>query len=81
MKSRKMIWVGAYTTRGRLKMNTEFWSGNLNGRDHFEDLDIDGREVLEWFLKKQNGNVWAGFFCCEHDSELSNSVKGGQFLG
>jgi hypothetical protein len=32
--------------------------GNLKGRDHFEDLGIDGRIILEWISEKQNGKVW-----------------------
>jgi len=31
--------------------HTEFWSKNLKGKDHLEDLGIDGR-ILEWMLKK-----------------------------
>jgi hypothetical protein len=41
--------------------NTTFWSGNLRGRDHFEDLDVDGRIILERILGKQHGNVCTGF--------------------
>jgi predicted helicase len=26
-------------------MNTKFWSENLKGSDHLEDLDIDGRKI------------------------------------
>jgi hypothetical protein len=28
---------------------TKFWSENLKGRDHFEDLGVD-RIILEWIL-------------------------------
>jgi len=28
-------------------MHTIFWLENLKGRDHFEDLDIDGKVILE----------------------------------
>jgi hypothetical protein len=41
-------------------MHTEYWSENLKGRDHFEDLCIDGR-ILEWILKKLGGRVRTGF--------------------
>jgi hypothetical protein len=29
-----------------------FWRGNLKERDQLDDLDIDGRIILEWILKK-----------------------------
>jgi hypothetical protein len=28
-------------------MHKKFLSGNLNGKDHSEDLDIDGKKILE----------------------------------
>jgi len=31
---------------------------NLNGRGHVEDLDIDGRIILECILGKLCGNMW-----------------------
>jgi hypothetical protein len=33
-------------------MHTEFCSENYKGRDHLEDFDIDGREILNWTLKR-----------------------------
>jgi hypothetical protein len=32
--------------------NTKFWMANLKGRDHCEDLGLDGRIILELILKK-----------------------------
>jgi hypothetical protein len=30
----------------------------MKGIDHLEDLDVDGRIILEWILEKQGGKVW-----------------------
>jgi hypothetical protein len=38
-----------------------FWLENLKGRDHLEDLSIDGRIILERILGKYDGNIWTGF--------------------
>jgi len=29
--------------------------------DHLEELDVDGKIILEWILGKQNVIVWTGF--------------------
>jgi hypothetical protein len=31
-------------------MCRKFWLENLKGRDHSEDMEIDGRIILEWLL-------------------------------
>jgi len=31
------------------------WSENLKGRDHSEDVLLDGRIILEWILKNTMG--------------------------
>jgi hypothetical protein len=31
-----------------------FWLGNLTEREHFEDLSVDERKILNWILKKYN---------------------------
>jgi hypothetical protein len=42
-------------------MGTKFWSENLKGRNHSEDLSVDKKMILEWILGKQNGKVWTVF--------------------
>jgi hypothetical protein len=39
-----------------MKNASLFWLENLNGRDHSEDLGIDGKIILEWILGKQSGS-------------------------
>jgi hypothetical protein len=33
----------------------------LKGKDHLENLDINGRRVLKYILKKQGVRVWIGY--------------------
>jgi hypothetical protein len=35
---------------GEMRMHKSFQSGKLKGRDHLEDLDVDGRIILKWVL-------------------------------
>jgi len=37
-----------------------FCHKNLKGRNHSEDLAVDGKIILEWILGKQSGKVWTG---------------------
>jgi hypothetical protein len=34
---------------------------NLNGRDHLNDLGVDGRVILKWALKDKGRRVRTGF--------------------
>jgi len=34
------------------------WYGDLMGRDHSEDLSLDGRIVLKLILEGWNGEAW-----------------------
>jgi hypothetical protein len=37
-----------------------FWLEDLKGRDHYEDLGVDRKIILEWMLGKQGGRMWTG---------------------
>jgi hypothetical protein len=37
--------------RGK-KKHIKFWLKNLKGRDHSDDLGVDGKILLEWILGK-----------------------------
>jgi hypothetical protein len=45
---------------GEIRMHT-FWFENLKGRDHLEDISIDGSTMLDWILENQSWNVLGGF--------------------
>jgi hypothetical protein len=53
--------IGAGHVARTEEMRTIFWLVSLNGRDHVEDLGIDGRIILECIVRKQSGKIWAGF--------------------
>jgi hypothetical protein len=38
-------------------MHTGFWWVHQKEGNHLEDLDVVGRIILKWALKKQNGIV------------------------
>jgi hypothetical protein len=44
----------------RSKVLSGFWFDNLNLRDQFKDLGVDGWILLKWSLKKYDVRPWAG---------------------
>jgi len=46
----------------RLEMRTKFWSENLKGRNHLENLDVDGKIILKRILGKVCEKVWTRCF-------------------
>jgi hypothetical protein len=39
---------------------TGFWWENLKERDHWEDIDVDGRIMLRRIFKKWDVGLWTG---------------------
>jgi hypothetical protein len=79
--------AGHVARTGAIGKVYKFWSENLTGRDHAEDLRVDGKIILELILDKYGGRCeldaagsWQGpaASCCEHDNRPSGSIKGGE---
>jgi hypothetical protein len=47
VKSQRVRWARYVARTGGLRIHTNNWSGHLKGRDHLEDLSVDGRVTLE----------------------------------
>ena len=47
--------------RGKGKVCTRFWWGNLREGGHWGDQDLDGRIILRWIFGKGEGVVGTGW--------------------
>jgi hypothetical protein len=72
------------------EVHTWFRWGDLRERDHFQDLGVDGRLILEWIFKTWDGLAWTGLVWFQDRDRwwelvnaimnLSGSIKVGNFL-
>jgi hypothetical protein len=44
-------------TLGEGELCTGFWSGGVRERDHWGDMDVDGKIILKWTFKSEKG-LW-----------------------
>jgi hypothetical protein len=58
IKSRRMKWVGHVTCLVDTGNAYRFWLEELKGRDHLEDLGMDGSIILEWILGTKSEKLW-----------------------
>jgi hypothetical protein len=54
---------GEYGRNMEEKLYTGFWRGNLKEGDYLKDIGIDGKTVLRWTLKEQDGRRETGRIC------------------
>jgi hypothetical protein len=46
-----MRWAGHIARILEMKEAAKFLYGSFKGRDHSEDLDVDGEMILRWILR------------------------------
>jgi hypothetical protein len=87
IKLRRMRWTGHVACIGKGDVYTEFWWGNLRGRDHWGDPGIDGS--IRWIFRNWDGGMdWIELAqdkrqvasTCDCSDEPSGSIKCGEFL-
>jgi hypothetical protein len=54
---------------GEVGIYTKYWSRNLKGRDHVEDIGVGGKVIFEWILKQQVEKVWVDWMNLTQDSD------------
>jgi hypothetical protein len=53
---------GACSAHGTNEKSLQiFLLESLNGRDHSEDLGVDGRIISKWIFGEKGMGVWIGF--------------------
>jgi hypothetical protein len=60
MKSRWVIWAGHVADMGEVRNAYKVWSENLKGKEHSQDLGVDGRIILDWITEKWGERVCTG---------------------
>ena len=55
VKSKRMRWAGHVSRMGEGRGVHRVLVGNLRERDHWGDLDVDGRIILRWIFGKWEG--------------------------
>jgi len=57
----KMGWACGVCGGENKCIHTGFWWGAVKGRDHMQDLGINGRIALMWILRREDEMLWTGF--------------------
>jgi len=59
-KSRRLRWAGHVVNMEEMRNIYKILIGKPEGKNHLEDLDIDGRIIFEWILEKWGGSCGFG---------------------
>jgi len=60
IKSRRMRWAGHVGRMGEERGCIGSWWGNRREGDHWGDLGVDGRIILEWIYRRWDVCIWTG---------------------
>jgi len=61
IKSRRMKWAGHVARMGEEREVYRVLVGKPEGRNHWGDLGLDGRIILEWISRSWDVGIWTGF--------------------
>jgi len=60
IKSRRMRWAGHVARMGEKRVCIGSWWGNRREGDHWGDLGVDGRIILERMSRRWDVCIWTG---------------------
>jgi len=60
IKSRRIRWAGHVARMCEERGCIRSWWRNRGERDHWGDLDVDGRIILEWISRRWDVGIWTG---------------------
>ena len=89
IKSRSMRWAGHEACMWERRGVYRVLVGETEGKDHFGDPDVNGRNLLRCIFRMWDVGIWTGSswlrigtggVSCECGSESSDSIKCGEFL-
>ena len=72
IKSRIMSWAGNVAGMGKRRGTYRALMGKPEGKDHLQNLVVDGRTVMKWIFKKWDGESWTGL--------ISLRIEAGRWL-
>ena len=60
IKSRRMRWAGHVARMGEERGAYRVLVGKSEGKNHWGDLDVDGRIILGWISRRWDVGMWTG---------------------
>ena len=64
-----MLLITCCVAWDKIEIHTGIYYGNLKKMEQLEDLDIDGRIISKWILKKCEGMSWRGTHLIQYGAE------------
>jgi hypothetical protein len=59
---------------GEMRNAYKFFDGNLEGKDHMENLGVHRRIMLEWILEKWGGKLWTDWIHLTQNREQRRAL-------
>lgn len=70
-----MIWTGPVVCVQKKRNAYKVWQGNVQERDHFEELGVDGQITLMWIIGKWDEKIWTVFCGAQDEDKWQAALK------